>query len=119
MITGIHISQEIFAIDVLTALKSSLEQRRHHVLRLLRLYEDQALVVFPLLAFKFDYLVLCGHMLWLIDYMHRQESDPSRFLVAALGFHNLFSWVYDDSKEDVTSRAESQKTEKRFKFLSL
>ena len=35
-------SQEIFAIDVLTALKSSLEQRRKHVLRLLRLYRDLA-----------------------------------------------------------------------------
>ena len=39
---SVHISQEIFAIDVLTALKSSLEQRRKHVLGLLRLYEDQA-----------------------------------------------------------------------------
>ena len=43
---SIHISQEIFAIDVLTALKSSLEQPRSpaskHVLRLLRLYGDQA-----------------------------------------------------------------------------
>ena len=39
---SIHISQEIFAIDVLTALKSSLEQRRKHVLGLLRLYGDQA-----------------------------------------------------------------------------
>ena len=34
---SIHISQEIFAIDVLTALKSSLEQHRKHVLGLLRL----------------------------------------------------------------------------------
>ena len=40
--SSIHISQEIFAIDVLTALKSSLEQRRKHVLGLLRLYGDQA-----------------------------------------------------------------------------
>ena len=39
---SIHISQEIFAIDVLTALKSSLEQRQKHVLGLLRLYGDQA-----------------------------------------------------------------------------
>ena len=39
---SIHISQEIFAIDVLTALKSSLEQRRKHVLGLLGLYQDQA-----------------------------------------------------------------------------
>ena len=45
MIAGIHISQEIFAIDVLTALKSSLEQRRKHVLRLLKLYGDQALKI--------------------------------------------------------------------------
>ena len=44
MMAGIHISQEIFAIDVLTALKSSLEQRRTHVLRLLQLYGDQAIV---------------------------------------------------------------------------
>ena len=42
MIAGIHISQEIFAIDVLTALKSSLEQRRKHVLQLLHPYGDQA-----------------------------------------------------------------------------
>ena len=33
MIPGIHISGEIFAIDVLTALKSSVEQRRKHVMR--------------------------------------------------------------------------------------
>ena len=43
MIAGIHTSQEIFAINVLTALKSSLEQRWKHVLRLLRLYGDRAL----------------------------------------------------------------------------
>ena len=40
MMAGIHISQEIFAIDVLRALKSTLEQRRKHVLRLLQLYGD-------------------------------------------------------------------------------
>ena len=44
MTAGIHISQEIFAIDVLTALKSSLEQHRKHVLRLLQLYGNQATV---------------------------------------------------------------------------
>ena len=32
----------IFAIDVFTALKSSLEQRWKHVLGLLRMYGDQA-----------------------------------------------------------------------------
>ena len=37
MIAGIHISEEISAIDVFTALKSYLEHRRKHVLRLLRL----------------------------------------------------------------------------------
>ena len=36
-------SQEIFGIDVLTALKSSLEQCGKHVLRLLQPYGDQAL----------------------------------------------------------------------------
>ena len=40
MIAGIHISQEIFAIDMLTALKPSLEHDRKHVLRLSRLYLD-------------------------------------------------------------------------------
>ena len=34
MIAGIHISQELFAIDMLTALKSSLKHVRKHVLRL-------------------------------------------------------------------------------------
>ena len=44
MITTIDLSQEILAIDVLTALKSSLKHRRKHILRLLRLYGDQALL---------------------------------------------------------------------------
>ena len=42
MITGIDLSQEIFAIDMLRALKSSLKHRRKHVLRSLQLYGDQA-----------------------------------------------------------------------------
>ena len=42
MIAGIYISQEMFANDVSTALKPSLEHDPKHVLRLLRLYEDQA-----------------------------------------------------------------------------
>ena len=37
------ISQEIFSIDMLTALKSSLKHRRKHVLRPLQLCGDQAL----------------------------------------------------------------------------
>ena len=43
MIAGIHISQEIFPIDVLTALKSPFKYRRNQVLRLLQLYGDQVL----------------------------------------------------------------------------
>ena len=39
MIAGLHISQEIFAIDMLIALKSAFE----HILQLLRRYGDQAL----------------------------------------------------------------------------
>ena len=35
MIAGIHSSQEIFTIVVLTALKSSLEQHGKHILRLI------------------------------------------------------------------------------------
>ena len=42
MISGVHISQEIFAIDMLAALKSSLEHGRKHDLRLLQVYGDQA-----------------------------------------------------------------------------
>ena len=42
MITGIHISQGIFAIDMLTALKSCLEQDRNHFVQLSRLYGNQA-----------------------------------------------------------------------------
>ena len=41
MIAGIHISQEIFAIDMLTALKPSQEHDRKHVVQLLGLYGDQ------------------------------------------------------------------------------
>ena len=39
---SIHISKEIFAIVMLTALKPSLEHYRKHVLRLLRQYGYQA-----------------------------------------------------------------------------
>ena len=42
IIASIHILQEIFAIDMLTVSKPSLEHDRKHVLRLLRLYGDQA-----------------------------------------------------------------------------
>ena len=38
MITSIDISQEIFATDILEALKPSLKHHRKHVLRLLQLY---------------------------------------------------------------------------------
>ena len=44
MITSIDVSQEIFAMDMLKALKSSLKHRRKHVLQPLQLYGDQALV---------------------------------------------------------------------------
>ena len=47
MIAGIHISQEIFAIDMLTVLKPSLEHDRKRVLQLLRLYGDQDLMWSP------------------------------------------------------------------------
>ena len=43
MITCFYISQEMLANGMLTALKPSLEHDRKHVLRLLRLYGDQAL----------------------------------------------------------------------------
>ena len=49
MITNPDVSQEIFAMDILKALKSSLKHHRNHVLRLLRLYGDQALEKFCLM----------------------------------------------------------------------
>ena len=42
MIVNIDLSQEIFAIDMSRALKSSLKRRRKNVLRHLQLYGDQA-----------------------------------------------------------------------------
>ena len=41
-IAGIHISQDVFANAILTALKPVPEHDPKHVLRLLRLYGDQA-----------------------------------------------------------------------------
>ena len=43
IIAGVYHSQEMFASGILTALKPSLEHDRKRVLRLLRLYGDQAL----------------------------------------------------------------------------
>ena len=43
MTTGIDLSQELFAVNMLRTLKSSLKHRRKHVLRSLQLYGDQAL----------------------------------------------------------------------------
>ena len=42
MITSIDVSQEIFAMDIFKALKSSLKHYRKLVLQLLQLYGDQA-----------------------------------------------------------------------------
>ena len=50
MIVSIDLSQEIFAINMLRSLKSSLKHRRKHVLRPLQLYGDQAWGGFPLIA---------------------------------------------------------------------
>ena len=46
MTTGIDLSQELFAVNMLRTLKSSLKHRRKHVLRSLQLYGDQALKFF-------------------------------------------------------------------------
>ena len=46
MTTGIDLSQELFAVNMLRTLKSSLKHRRKHVLRSLQLYGDQALEFF-------------------------------------------------------------------------
>ena len=42
MITNIDVSQEIFTMYILKALKSFLKHHRKHVLRLLQLYGNQA-----------------------------------------------------------------------------
>ena len=61
MITSIDVSQEIFAMDILKALKSYLKQHRKHVLRLLQLYGDQALT----LAFSVDFFKQARYKQWL------------------------------------------------------
>ena len=43
VITGTHISQDVFATNMLTALKPSLKHDRKHVLRLLQPYGDKTL----------------------------------------------------------------------------
>ena len=45
---------KIFAIDLLTALKSPLEHDRKHVLRLLQLHEDQARGVITVIPSRKD-----------------------------------------------------------------
>ena len=57
MITCIHISREIFAIDVLTALKFSMEHRQKHVLRLLSLVSITRQMPRPRHKNKSDYKV--------------------------------------------------------------
>ena len=52
MIVNIYLSHEIFAIDVLRPLKSSLKHRRKHVLRPSQLYGDQALISYAQLLPK-------------------------------------------------------------------
>ena len=49
MVASCDISQEIFSIDMLRALESSLKHRRKHVLCPLQLYGDQALLSLVLL----------------------------------------------------------------------
>ena len=53
MIISIDLSQEVFAIDMLRALKSYLKHRCKHVLRPLQLYGDQALAMFTLYRIGF------------------------------------------------------------------
>ena len=50
MVTSFDISQEIFSIDVLRALKTSLKHRRKQVLRSFRLYGYEALIIFLFIA---------------------------------------------------------------------
>ena len=48
IMVGIHISQEIFLIDMFAALRPFLEHDRKHVLRLLRLFGARLYAWFPL-----------------------------------------------------------------------
>ena len=52
MITSIDVSQEIFAMDIMKVLKSSLKHHRKQVLRLLQLYGDQALSMLQSIVYK-------------------------------------------------------------------
>ena len=68
-IAGIHIPQKILAIDMLKALKASLEHDHKHIVRLLRQYGDgnytikmriKTSTAFPLCLFAYPYhLFIC------------------------------------------------------------
>ena len=53
MITGVDISQEIFSIDMLTVLKSTLKHHRKHVLRSFQLHPRQPLTGDLKMYFRF------------------------------------------------------------------
>ena len=69
MFAGIHISQEIVAISMLTALKTPIELDRKHVLRLLRPYGE---IVTTIWRDCYDYLESIWRACY--DYM---ETSPN------------------------------------------
>ena len=96
IIAGIDLSQEIFAIDVLRALKYPLEHRPKHVLRWLRLYE--VIIIRTLSAFSShsvlnystpNFSISC-YIYELRDSYFRWVFEYVKFYVAAKIFFNDF-----------------------------
>ena len=121
MVTRFDISQEIFSIDTLTALKSSLKHRPKHVLRSLQLYGDQALIYLNCKRKTLEYslryaaflvknnIPLCGKF---YGYPHHQER-----LAHLLNPWNE-SWETSASLELVPCQGRISKNSNMNNFLS-
>ena len=109
MIASIHILQEIFAIDVLRALKPSLKHDCKHVLRLLRLYGDQAKELSNIFA-GFT-MSLCMLKLWvtlitlppefiLISNQAWRAMEYKQDKVPVIVYNWWFGLLYDRTREN-------------------
>ena len=84
MVTSFDISQEIFSIDMLIALKSSLKHRRNHVLRSLQLYGDQALTYLncerKTLVYSLRYAAIFSEkqytVMWQVPWLSPEQARP-------------------------------------------
>ena len=91
MIISIDLSKDIHAMDVFTALKSSLKHRRKHILRSLRLYRGQASTIRCIFEAPkgdeiyehFSQKTLGCQIYWVKRGLHKSCKDPKRMLANA------------------------------------